>query len=78
MTNPSGYGEMTPSQMSSFLLKFSEEMNSEINEDSIRSTVKEIFKTMNKSSLKLDTARDYYALMRRNHSSFEEFIQTFK
>ena len=69
MTNPSGYGEMNPSQMSSFLLKYSEEMNSEINEDSIRSTVKDIFSAMNKSTLKLDTARDYYALMRRNHSS---------
>ena len=78
MSNPSGYGEMTPSEMSSFLLKFGAEMSSEINEDSIRSTVKEIFKSMNKSCLKLDTARDYYALMRRNHSSFEKFIQSFK
>jgi len=78
MTNPAGYGEMTHSQMSSFLLKFSAEMQTEIKEDSIQSTIKEIFKTMNKNSLKLDTARDYYALMRRNHSSFEKFIQKFK
>ena len=78
MTNPAGYGEMTPSQMSSFLLKFSAEMQTEITEDSIQSTIKEIFKMMNKNSLKLDTARDYFALMRRNHSSFEKFIKNFK
>ena len=74
MSNPRGYAEMSKIKMENFLIQFAQQNEFNITEDNIAQLTKDIFNAMKKSYIKLDTARDYYALARHKNDSFTNFV----
>jgi hypothetical protein len=75
MSNPTGYAELNKTQMANFLFSHSKNNDIAIDQIHVKKLVDGIFEEMKKKYLKLDAARDFYALMRHKNGSFELFMK---